>query len=307
MKLYVSTLSIIILLLPGCQGIVQNDLFQHVVWIGEREVEPIPDSIMYGDHPAPLFRKEFSVNNDLRSATLYITAAGYYVAYINGEGIGKNYLDPAWTDYSKRIYYAEYDITTQVRKGQNCIGTTLGNGFYNPLPLKMFGRRNLRDHLPVGRPVFIARLKLEFADGTTEEIITDRTWKYAYGPILKNNVYLGEVYDGGKEIPRWNLVGFDDADWHSSEENEGPGGMLQQAYFPYIQATGTLEPVRISSPGEGIYIADMGRNFTGLYRIKLKGQRGDTITFRFGERIYENGELNIYDKYHLEELQLFLQ
>ena len=292
MKLYVCTLSIILLLLPGCQHILQNDPFQHVAWIGEREVDPIPDSLMYGDHPAPIFRKEFSVNNDLLSATLYITAAGYYVAYINGEDIGENYLDPAWTDYSKRIYYAEYDITTQVRKGENCIGTTLGNGFYNPLPLKMFGRRNLRDHLPVGRPVFIARLKLDFTDGTTTEIITDRTWKYACGPILKNNVYLGEVYDGGKEIPGWNLAGFDDADWHSSVENEGPGGMLQHAYFPHMQATGTIEPVRISSPGESIYIADMGRNFTGLYRIKLKGQRGDTVTFRFGERIYEDGELN---------------
>ena len=36
----------------------------------------------------------------------------------------------------------------------------------------------------------------------------------------------------------------------------------------------------------------MGVNFTGLYRIHLKGEPGDTITFRFGERIYENGQLN---------------
>ncbi|MCK4854835.1 MAG: family 78 glycoside hydrolase catalytic domain, partial [Bacteroidales bacterium] len=131
-----------------------------------------------------------------------------------------------------------------------------------------------------------------FTNGTTEEIISDRTWKYAYGPILKNNVYLGEVYDGGKEIPGWNIAGFDDADWHSSVENEGPGGLLQQAFFPPIQATGMIKPVEISSPAEGIYITDMGRNFTGLYRINLKGQPGDTVTFRFGERLYENGELN---------------
>ncbi|MEE9461847.1 MAG: family 78 glycoside hydrolase catalytic domain [Bacteroidales bacterium] len=292
MKIYLYTLSIIILLLPGCQGNVQNDPFQHAAWIGEPEAISIADSLMYGDHLAPLFRKEFYVDKEVHSATLYITAAGYYRAFMNGEDIGANYLDPAWTDYSKRIFYAEYDITAQVRKGKNCIGTTLGNGFYNPLPLKMFGRRNMRDHLPVGQPVFIARLELEFTNGTTEEIISDRTWKYAYGPILKNNVYLGEVYDGGKEIPGWNTAGFDDADWHSSVENEGPGGPLQQAFFPPIQATGVIKPVEISSPAEGIYITDMGRNFTGLYRINLKGQRGDTVTFRFGERLYENGELN---------------
>ena len=212
MKIYLYTLSIIVLLLPGCQGNLTNDHFQHAAWIGEPEAISIADSLMYGDHPAPLFRKEFNVDKEVHSATLYITAAGYYRAFMNGEDIGANYLDPAWTDYSKRIFYAEYDITAQVRKGKNCIGTTLGNGFYNPLPLKMFGRRNMRDHLPVGQPVFIARLELEFTNGTTEKIITDKTWKYAYGPILKNNVYLGEVYDGGKEIPGWNLSGFDDAD-----------------------------------------------------------------------------------------------
>ncbi len=283
---------IIWILLSGCQASTENFPFRDAAWIGEREVEPIPDSLMYGDHPAPLFRKEFSVKKDLQSATLYITAAGYYRAFINGEDIGINYLDPAWTDYSKRIYYTEYDITAQVRKGENCIGSTLGNSFYNPLPLRMFGRRNLREHLPVGKPVFIARLVLEFSKGTSEEFISDRTWKYAYGPILKNNVYLGEVYDGRKEIQGWNMAGFDDTNWHSPAENAGPGGQLQQAFFPPVQITGKIKPIAISSPAEGIYITDMGRNFTGLYRIKLKGQQGDTVTFRFGERLYENGELN---------------
>jgi len=285
-------LLILCLVSSGCQSNTENSPFQHASWIGEQKVDPIPDSLMYGDHPAPLFRKEFSVKKDLQSATLYITAAGYYRAYINGEDIGMNYLDPAWTDYSKRIYYAEYDITAQVRKGKNCIGTTLGNGFYNPLPLKLFGRRNLRDYLPVGKPVFIARLILKFTNGTTEEIFTDGTWKYAYGPISKNNVYLGEVYDGRKEIPGWDDTGFDDSNWQASAIHDGPGGQLQKAFFPPVQPTGLIKPVAISSPAEGIYITDMGKNFTGLYRIKLKGQRGDTVTFRFGERLYENGELN---------------
>jgi alpha-L-rhamnosidase len=293
MKIYLYTLSIIVILLPGCQGKVTNDPFQYATWIGEQEVGPIPDSLMYGDHPAPLFRKEFSIEEDLQSATLYITAAGYYRASINGEDIGMNFLDPAWTDYGKRIYFEKYDITAQVKKGINCIGTTLGNGFYNPLPLKMFGRRNLRDHLTVGKPVFIARLELRFNDGTTEEIITDKTWKYSHGPILKNNVYLGEVYDGGKEIPGWDLAGFDDENWRAPAIKDGPGGKLQKVFFPPVQVTGTIKPLKITSPSEGIYITDMGRNFTGLYRIRLKGQQGDTVIFRFGERLYENGELNL--------------
>jgi len=37
---------------------------------------------------------------------------------------------------------------------------------------------------------------------------------------------------------------------------------------------------------------DMGVNFTGLYRIRLKGQPGDTVVLRFGERLFEDGSLN---------------
>ena len=292
MKIPGHILFIIVILLTGCQGTDLDTTFQNASWIGVPELQPIPDSLLYGDHPAPLFRKEFSVGEGLESAVLYITAAGYYRAFINGEDIGINYLDPAWTDYGKRIYFAEYDLTGQIRKGWNCIATTLGNGFYNPLPLRMWGRRNLRDHLTVGQPVFIGRLILSYTDGSTEQIFTDSSWKYAHGPMLRNNVYLGEVYDAGKEIPGWKLSGFDDAGWQASAVHEGPGGQLQEAFFPPVQPAGKLKPVRIITLEKGLYIADMGQNFTGLYRIRLSGRKGDTITFRFGERLCDNGTLN---------------
>ena len=41
-----------------------------------------------------------------------------------------------------------------------------------------------------------------------EEINTDSSWKYSYGPVIRNSVYLGEVYNAGKEIEGWNLPGF---------------------------------------------------------------------------------------------------
>ncbi len=287
-----STLSGLLIGMSSCRESAITDPFQQAAWIGEPTSGQLPDSLMYGDLPAPLFRKVFSVQKEIQSAIFYITAAGYYKAFINGQEIGLNFLDPAWTNYSERIYYAEYDITSQVRNGENCIGTTLGNGFYNPLPLRMFGRRNLREFLPVGQPAFIARLGLRYTDGTTQDIVSDTSWKYTPGPILKNNVYLGEVYDGRREITGWKHPEFTDANWLTAALHVGPGGHLQEAFFPPVQVTRKIRPKEVYSPSEGIYIADMGRNFTGVYRIRLKGQRGDTVTFRFGERIYENGELN---------------
>jgi alpha-L-rhamnosidase len=158
--------------------------------------------------------------------------------------------------------------------------------------MRMWSTFNLRDYLPVGKPVLIARLKLVYNNGEIQEVNTNGSWKYSYGPVLKNNVYLGEVYNAGKEIEGWNLAGFNDSGWKKSVQNDGPGGKLEKAFFPPIQVTGKHKPVAVLSPEKGTYILDMGVNFTGLYRIRLKGQKGDTVTFRFGERLYEDGTLN---------------
>ncbi len=261
-------------------------------WLTDSEALPGNDSLFYQDDPAPLFRKEFSPDGELKSVKLLITAAGYYKASINGKRVGDNFLDPAWTDFSKRIYYAQYDITEMVSGGKNCIGVTLGNGFYNPLPLRMWGKRNMRDVLKTGRPAFIAKIVLEYKNGKHEEITTNETWKYAGGPLLKNNVYLGEVYDAGREISGWDQPDFNDASWNPSIVSEGPGGSLQKAFFPGIQIRKIIHPEKIYSPGQDLFIADMGVNFTGTYRIKLRGKPGDSVVFRFGERIYPDGKLN---------------
>jgi alpha-L-rhamnosidase len=271
---------------------LQSNQLMGANWIGDAKVQPTIDSLMYEDDPAPLFRKLFTVTKKLKSAVLYITAAGYYNASLNGNKIGKNFLDPAWTSYAKRIYYASYNITSNILPGLNCIGVSLGNGFYNPLPLRMWGNLNLREKLSVGRPKLIAKLVLTYADGKIDSIKTDGTWRVTDGPIIRNNVYLGEVYDARKEIKNWDKASFNDASWSSAIICDGPGGQLQKSFFPAIQKTENIEPLSISSPKKDVWVIDMGKNFTGLYKIKLQGKPGDKINLRFGERIYKDGQLN---------------
>jgi len=269
-----------------------ND-FNTACWISDERVLPLSDSMFYLDRPTPIFRKEFStLNGKVKKATIFITAAGYYSATINGEKISFSSLEPAWTDFGKRIYYTEFDLTKQIENGNNCLGVTLGNGFYNPLPLKMFGNINLRERLSVGKPAFIARLKIYYDNGTSQEICTDQSWKYSYGPIVRNNVYLGVNYDARKEITGWNMKGFSDLEWKNAIMNAGPSGKLEKAFFPPIKSRTQITPVSITSPQKDLYIVDMGENFAGSYKIRLKGAFGDSIVMRFGERVYENGELD---------------
>ena len=183
-------------------------------WINDGKPGQVNPEDYYLNDPAPLFRKEFLVEKKIEKARLYITGLGYYEATINGKRVGDHVLDPGWTNYSKRVQYSTYDVTSLLNTNGNSIGIMLGNGWYNPLPLKMFTRYNLRDHLTIGRPQFISKLRIDYSDGTSQTVVSNRNWKTKEGPILRNNIYLGEVYDARKEIKDWNKYGFDDNDWN---------------------------------------------------------------------------------------------
>src|SRR5208283_431957 len=116
-----------------------------------------------------------------------------------------------WTTYSRRVLYSTYDVTAQVARGRNAVGIMLGNGWFNPLPLRMWGQLNLREHLTVGEPRAILQLAIDYVDGSSQIITTDTTWRTCQGPILRNSVYLGEVYDARHEQPGWDGPGFPSA------------------------------------------------------------------------------------------------
>ncbi len=261
-------------------------------WIYDGKPLPKEEADFYQDDPSPLFRREFRLTGPIRAARLYISGLGYYQASLNGETVGNRCLDPLWTRVDKRVFYSTYDVTGQLKTGTNCLGVSLGNGWYNPLPLRMWGRINLREHLPVGRPRFLAQLDIEYADGSHACVVSDSHWRCAPGPILRNSIYLGEKYDARHEISGWNQPGFDDRTWAAALEAPAPGGALQAEALPPIQVTRHLKPVRITEPSPGVYIADMGQNFGGWARFTFDVPRGTRISLRYGELLYPNGTLN---------------
>jgi alpha-L-rhamnosidase len=261
-------------------------------WISDGKPLPEKDADFYRDDPAPLFRREFKLAGPVRSARLYIGALGYVYAALNGHAVGDHHLDPLWTLPNKRVFYSVYDVSNNLGQGSNCLGVTLGNGWYNPLPLRMWGRVNLRRRLPVGRPQFIAQLMIEYTDGSRELVVSDSSWKVAPGPILRNNIYLGEKVDARKAVRDWDKPGLDDRAWGSAQIAPVPEGLLQAQPLPPIKVTAVVKPVRITEPSDGVYIVDMGRNFAGWARFTFDVPAGTQITMRYGELLYEDGMLN---------------
>ena len=291
---YIAVLSIILF---SCNEGEKNDKSQvfsdnKAKWIQIEKDLPEKDSLFYQDDPSPLFRKKLFVNKKIKEAKLYITSAGYNAVFINDKRVGKNILDPAWTDYSKRIYYTEYDVIDLLTKEQNVVNVMLGNGFYNPLPLKMWGWLNLRNETNVGKPKFILKLIITYVNGDKDEIVSDSSWKYSFGPIVRNSVYLGSHYDARNEIKGWQSPNFDDSSWNNAQISQSPGGIIEKAFFPGVEITKEIEPVNIYEIDKKKWIVDMGENFTGTYKIKLSGKSGEKVSFRLGERVYDDGSLN---------------
>jgi alpha-L-rhamnosidase len=155
--------------------------------------------------PSPYFRKEFTLDKNVRSARLYISGLGYHEAFINGQKVGDHVLDPMLTRYDKRVLYVTHDVTDLMKKGPNALGVVLGNGWYNQHTREAwdFDKAPWRDC-----PALLCQLKLELSDGSTLVVSSDSTWRFSTGPIVFNGVHNGETYDARLEIDGWNRPGF---------------------------------------------------------------------------------------------------
>ncbi len=267
--------------------------WQGARWIDDGRDNPSKDEDFYQPAPAPLLRHEFKITKPIVCASLHLAGLGYALPSLNGKRLADHILDPPWTNFDKRILFRTHDVTAALGEGSNCLGLTLGNGWFNPLPLRMWGGRNIREALPDGRPRVIALLIVEHPDGTRTNITTGSGWSTKTGPTIRNSVFLGEERDARLGIPGWDQPGFDAAAWKPARITDAPLEALKPILdMPPVRATETITPVAVSSPAKDTYIVDFGTNFTGLPEIKFNVPAGTRVTLRFGEILYDDGSLN---------------
>ena len=239
--------------------------------------------------PTSMFRKSFALDGDIRRATAYLTARGLYELRINGNRVGDHVLAPEWTDYSKRIQYQTYDVTSLVRKGDNAIGAFLAAGWYAGHVGLLPSRR-----IYGSVPELLLHMDVEFVDGRVESVTTDESWKRAKeSPIVSSDVYDGETYDARKEPAGWDSTNFDDSGWLTvTTRPDGAEALVWQPNEP-IRATGEIKPIAVTQTSPGTYIFDSGQNHSGWTRIRAKGPAGTVITIRHGEALNPDGSLYV--------------
>lgn len=256
-------------------------------WIGMDRLMPFDSETQWSRLSARYLRKEFRTRKEIKRATAYIAGLGLYELFINGQRIGNQVLAPAPTDYRKSILYNTYDVTNQLQQGDNAIGVILGNGRY--FTMRQYFKTHKINNF--GYPKLRFNLTVEFADGSTQTISSNTSWKlHADGPIRANNEYDGEEYDANKEFGAWTAPGFDDSKWMTAERVSIPIGTLKAQMMEGMKVVESMHPVSITKKGNR-YILDMGQNIVGWLRIQVRGNQGDKIKIRFAETLQEDGEL----------------
>jgi alpha-L-rhamnosidase len=260
------------------------------------------------DPHAVYLRRLMKLSQRPTRATAHICGLGYYELYLNGKRVGDHVLDPAFTDFDRRVMYVTYDVSGQLLAGANAVGVVLGNGWFHPITPDLFGFEKAPWRQP---PRLLINIDLEYADGTRETIASDPSWKWSTGPLVFNCVRAGETYDAGLEMPRWNEPRYDDSSWKPALQVAPPRGRLSAQMEPPMRVTETRKPVKLSEPKPGVYLFDLGVILTGWVRFEAHGDPRQRITLDYNEVLNPDGTLDTtysnthtYGRFQKDELIL---
>jgi len=223
------------------------------------------------------FRTSFSLRGPVARARLYIAGLGYYHATINGQRVGNAVLG-TFTTFQQRVLYDIWDVTHSL-SFDNAIAVTLGNGWY------------AQPSVNVGPISLKLALSVTYTNNQTEQIVTNLSkWKTSTGPIIANDIYIGETYNASMETPGWEYASYNDARWENViTPNPLPGGVLSPQIMAKVQQVEAYSPKSITNPQGNIYVFDFGQNMAGYCTLSVRGPPGTNITLIYSEMIYENG------------------
>lgn len=261
-------------------------------WIGN-DLNSMGKGKDYDLPPAPFFRKEINLLGGIKKARLYVTALGLYEFYINGKKIGADHFTPGWTDYNKRVYYQVYDVTKNITPGKNAIGSIVADGWYaGYLGYALLVGNPVVKHFYGNVPLLKAMIEVEYTNGRKQIIGTDKTWKTSHGPLVQADILNGETYDARLEFDGWNKPGFADKNWKNAELYPDKEDRVMTVYPGNpVRVYQYLNAVNVTPQKDGKYIFNLGQNFAGNVRLRVRGKAGDSIVLRYGEMLFPDGRL----------------
>lgn len=235
---------------------------------------------------APVIRRSFMVKANAGGA-LAVSALGFFVPYLNGKRIGKDYFRPSNSlfcrrdlsnliypnqdEFRYRCYYSIYDITPYLQPGENVLEIALADGWY---------RQTLR--VAEGNMAFGDALGAIYAIALTDgqEILSDGSEGCYIGQLLSAQLFSGEIYDAGAGNTKPQPVAV----------AELSKTVLTKEIAPADRIVRRIAPKLLCREGErSIY--DAGENISGFVTLQINAKKNESVSIRFAERL-ENGKLD---------------
>jgi alpha-L-rhamnosidase len=215
------------------------------------------------------FRKNVSLKKSPVSAFIYISSIGYHELYVNGKKVDSSVLAPSLTRIDKRATYVTHDITTALHIGINTIAVWYGPGW------SRYG--GFKAH-----PALMVQLNAKMTDGETTIISSDQTWRCK----VSSSENFGGGHGGEKVIvqnylPNWNKADLDDSQWEFAAATPVEAVLSSQM----IEPSRIIEIIDARNIfGTGPYKIDMGKNFTGWIRVRMRNlSAGDKVIIKIAD------------------------
>jgi alpha-L-rhamnosidase len=235
--------------------------------------------------PASYLRKDIQVSDKIKSARLYVTALGSYYFFVNGNRVGSDALAPGFTDYRKRVLYQTYDVASLLAEGKNTLAAILGDGWYGS------GLTWSGVHFFAPPDRLMAQLEIDYASGRRELFTSDNSWRAKASPILRSEIYAGELYDARLEQTGWATAPTDDSTWSRVTVTVAPAIAVSSQSSGAAQVVRKLAPKRVRRAADGSYVFDMGQNMVGWVSLKARGPAGTRVRMRFAEILKPDGTI----------------
>lgn len=250
-----------------------NELLQQVAWIAGAPYDYGEGAVgYYDDHRNHVLVRDFELSGEAAAAggfELALAVLGLAKVSLNGQALGNVELLGHWTNFTKAVYFDVFDVSALVQAGKNTLQIELGNGFYNPAPITLFGKYNLRERLAeVGTPHVAAVL----CQGEETLLQTDASWGVREGGLLFNNMYLGERADlracAGETQP-------------ATAYSDAPRNLLAAPLAP-CRRFEEFEAASVADTPEGVLV-DFGQIVSGTIDLRFSAAEGQTVDITYAE------------------------
>ena len=210
-------------------------------------------------------------------ARAYVSGDQQYEMYVNGARVGKG---EAYS-YPDAQYYETLDVTRNLRAGgDNAIGL-------------LYNWQGATKGHPAGSPGAITEISVLHADGSTELVATDGTWRVLRGAWLPgtqrdqegDQVDYTENVNGPAQPVGWDQPRFDDSRWAPATVI-GPAPTAPWTHLVSVRTRIVEQPVAAVSLNRlpsGAVVADFGKVYAAVPTVAFHhGVAGRVVTMRAG-------------------------